>query len=147
MAEARAVPERHLPDVTWPVAKPFWDGCRAGELRIPRCADCARWVWYPSAACPGCGGGRHAWTAVSGRGRVFTFVRVHRAFLPGFSERVPYVTALVALDEDPRVRLATMLRDVPTDGPAIDAPVAVVFERITDELTLPAFRCVGGRTT
>lgn len=145
MAEARAVAERHLPDVAWPVAKPFWDGCRAGELRIPRCADCGRWVWYPSAACPGCGGGRHVWTPVSGRGRIFTWVRVHRAFLPGFTERVPYITALVALDEDPRVRLATMLRDVPAGGPVIDAPVAVVFERVTDELTLPSFRCVSGR--
>ncbi|HLK11327.1 MAG TPA: OB-fold domain-containing protein [Candidatus Binatia bacterium] len=145
MAEARAPAERHLPDVDWPPARPFWEACRAGELRIPRCADCGRWVWYPSAACPGCGGGRHRWTHVSGRGRVFTWVTVHRAFLPGYEARVPYVTALVELEEDPRVRLATFLRDVPPGGPSLGLPVEAVFERIDERVTLPAFRCVAGR--
>ena len=36
MAEAREIPLRHLPDPDWPVAAPFWEGCRAGELRVPR---------------------------------------------------------------------------------------------------------------
>jgi len=134
--------ERHLPDPGWPLARPFWDGCRAGQLRIPRCERCARWVWYPAPTCPGCGGERHAWTATSGRARVFTWVTVHRAFLPGYEDRVPYVTALVELVEDPRVRLATFLRDVPAGGLAIGMPVEVVFEPITEQLTLPAFRCV-----
>jgi uncharacterized OB-fold protein len=139
---ARAIDERHLPDPTWEAARPFWDGCAARELRIPRCDACARFVWYPAAVCPGCGGGRHTWTPVSGRGRVFTWVRVHRAFLPGYAARVPFVTALVELDEDPRVRLATMLRDVPPRGPRIGMPVEVTFERVDDRLVLPAFRCV-----
>jgi hypothetical protein len=47
---------------------------------------------------------------------VFTWVTVHRVFLPGYADRVPYVTALVELVEDPRVRLATFLRDVPASG-------------------------------
>jgi len=132
--------ERHLPDPGWPVAKPFWDGCRAGELRIPRCERCGRWVWYPAPACPDCGGERHAWTATSGRARLFTWVTVHRAFLPGY--RVPYVTALVELVEDTRVRLATYLRDVPAGGLRTGMRVEVVFESVTEQLTLPAFRCV-----
>lgn len=133
---------RHLPDVEWPPARPFWDGCRAGELRIPRCGDCGRWVWYPAATCPDCGGARLEWTRVSGRGRVFTWVRVHRTLLPGYAARVPYVTALVELEEDARVRLATFLRDVPRGGPRIGMPVAVAFEPIDARVTLPVFRCV-----
>jgi uncharacterized OB-fold protein len=140
---ARDVPERHLPDLDWEPARPFWEGCRAGELRIPRCRDCDRFVWYPASTCPGCGGTRHVWTRVSGRGRVFTWVRVHRAFLPGYADRVPFVTALVELEEDPRVRVATLLRDVPPGGPRVGMPVEVGFERVDDRLTLPAFRCVG----
>lgn len=145
MAAARAPVERHLPDVDWPAARGFWEGCRAGELRLPRCADCGRWVWYPAPACPGCGGERHPWTRVSGRGRIFTWVRVHRAFLPGHAARVPYVTALIELEEDPRLRLAAFLREVPPDGPRIGLAVEVVFERIDARITLPAFRCVTGR--
>jgi uncharacterized OB-fold protein len=141
MASARDIPERHLPDPDWAVARPFWEGCRAGELRIPRCRDCDHWVWYPAASCPGCGGGRHEWTRVSGRGRLFTWVTVHRAFLPGYQGRVPFVTALVELEEDPRLRLATFLRDLPPGGLRAGLPVEVTFERVDDRLTLPIFRC------
>jgi uncharacterized OB-fold protein len=142
MATAREIAERHLPDPEWPVAQPFWDGSRAGELRFPRCRRCGRWVWYPAATCPGCGGGDHVWTAVGGRGRIFTWVRVHRAFLPGYEGRVPFVTALVALDEDPALRVATFLRDVPADGPRVGMAVEVTFEAVDERLTLPVFRCV-----
>ena len=141
MASAREISERHLPDPEWPVARPFWEGCRAGELRIPRCRDCGRWVWYPASACPGCGGGRHEWTRVSGRGRLFTWVRVHRAFLPGYQDRVPFLTALVELEEDARLRLATFLREVPPGGLRVGLPVEVTFERVDERLTLPIFRC------
>jgi uncharacterized OB-fold protein len=142
MASAREIAARHLPDPDWPVARPFWEGCRAGRLLIPRCRACARWVWYPAAACPGCGGGDHEWTRVSGRGRVFTRVTVHRAFLPGYEGRVPFVTALVELEEDPRVRLATFLHDVPAGGLRIGLPVEVTFERVDERVTLPMFRCL-----
>ena len=142
MASAREIPERHLPDPEWPVARPFWEGCRGGELRIPRCRDCGRWVWYPASACPECGGGRHEWTRVSGRGRLFTWVTVHRAFLPGYQDRVPFVTALVELEEDARLRLATFLHDRPPGGLRVGLPVEVTFERIDEHLTLPVFRCV-----
>ena len=141
MASAREIAERHLPDPEWPVARAFWEGCRAGELRIPRCRDCGRWVWYPASACPECGGGRHEWTRVSGRGRLFTWVRVHRAFLPGYKDRVPFLTALVELEEDARLRLATFLRDLPPGGLRVGLPVEVTFERVDERLTLPIFRC------
>jgi len=141
MSGAADLAERHLPDPAWSVARPFWDGCRAGELRIPRCERCGRWVWYPAPVCPDCDGERHVWTATAGRASLFTWVTVHRAFLPGY--RVPYVTALVALAEDPRVRLATCLRDIPARGLRAGMPVEVVFEPVSEHLTLPAFRCVG----
>lgn len=133
---------RHLPDPEWPVARPFWEGAAAGELRIPRCAGCGRFVWYPAPACPACGGDDVRWTAVSGRGRLFTWVRVHHAFLPGYAPRVPFTTALVELVEDPRVRLATFLRDEPAGGLRVGLPVAVGFERLSDRVVLPVFRVV-----
>jgi uncharacterized OB-fold protein len=130
-----------LPDPDWPVARPFWEGCARGELRIPRCRGCGRFVWYPAPVCGACGGRDHDWTRVSGRGRVFTWVVVHRA-LGGYVGPLPYVTALVELEEDARVRLATSLRDVPGSGLRIGTPVEVVFEVASERVTLPAFRCV-----
>jgi len=140
MAGARPIGLRHLPDLDWEVGRPFWEGCRAGELRIPKCRDCGRFVWYPASTCPECGGSHHEWTRVSGRGRLFTWVTVYRAFLPGFEGRVPFVTALVELVEDPRVRLATLLRDVPASGLKVGLPVEVAFEEAGEGMTLPVFR-------
>ena len=133
---------RHLPDPGAPELAAFWEGCRGGELRIPRCDACGKLVWYPQLSCPRCGGESMRWTKVSGRGRLFTWVRVHRAFLPAFEKRVPFTTALVELEEDPAVRLATFL-EVP-DGLAltIGLPVEAHFERVDERLTLPRFRVV-----
>ncbi len=64
----------------------------------------------------------------------------YRAFHPGWSDETPYVTALVELEEGPR--LYTNLVDVEPDPKVIhcDMPVEVVFEEISEEITLPKFR-------
>ena len=131
---------RHLPDVENPELAPFWEGCRAGELRIPRCEACGKLVWYPQLTCPRCHGEAIAWTRVSGRARLFTWVRVSRAFLPGFESRVPYVTALVELEEDPAVRMATMLDASGVEKLSIGLALEVFFERVDDRVALPRFR-------
>lgn len=80
------------------------------------------------------------WTRVSGRGRLFTWVTVHRAFLPALAGRVPYVTALVELEEDPSLRLATWLDATPETRLRIGMPVEVSFHPVDDRITLPRFR-------
>src|SRR3989442_1333144 len=100
-----------LPDVDDPLTAPFFAAAARDELAIPRCRQCRRYVWYPKEHCPFCGspsgrepkasGGRESsllWEAVSGRATLFTWAVVRRAFLPAFADRVPFVTALVALD-------------------------------------------------
>jgi uncharacterized OB-fold protein len=115
-----------LPDVDDPLAAAFFAGAARGELLIPRCGSCGEYVWYPGDACPR-DGGALAWTAMSGRGTLFTWAVVRRAFLPAFEDRIPFVTALVALDEDPAVRLCTYVVDTPPEELVADAPVAVTF--------------------
>jgi len=116
-----------LPDLGWEPTREFWAGARRGELLIPRCAACGTYAWYPVARCRRCGGGEFAWTRMSGHGRLFSWVVVRRAFLPAFADQVPFVAALVALDEDPAVRLATRLVDCDPETLAFDLPVRVVF--------------------
>ena len=115
-----------LPDVDDPLTAPFFAGAARGELVITRCDGCGDYVWYPQDACPR-DGGALAWTAVSGRGTLFSWAVVRRAFLPAFEDRVPFVTALVALAEDPAVRLCTYVVDSAPDELVADAPVAVSF--------------------
>ena len=115
-----------LPDVDDPLTAPFFAGAARGELVIPRCATCGDYVWYPQDACPR-DGGALTWTAVSGRGTLFSWAVLRRAFLPAFEDRVPFVTALVALAEDPAVRLCTYVVGSAPDELVADAPVAVSF--------------------
>jgi hypothetical protein len=120
-----------LPDVDDPLTAPFFAAAARDELAIPRCERCARYVWYPKESCPHCGD-PIVWTAVSGRATLFTWAVVRRAFLPAFADRVPFVTALVALNEDPAVRLCTYLVDHDADAPLqAGLPVEVTFRDLT----------------
>jgi uncharacterized protein len=116
-----------LPDLTDERTAEYFAGAARGELVLPRCDSCNRFVWYPEEECPHCGAGSFTWTRVSGRGRVFTWTVVRRAFLPAFEEMVPFVTALVSLEEDPAVRIVSYIVDCEPDALAADLPVEVVF--------------------
>ena len=128
-----------LPDPSDPELAPYWEGCRAGELRIPRCRACRRWVWYPRGHCPGCGGDDIEWTRVSGRGKLYTWVTVRRSFVPWMDGKVPYVAGLVELDEDPAIRIAAVLDVAPGETLRLEQPVEVFFDDVGG-LTLPQFR-------
>lgn len=119
-----------LPDVTDPLVAPFFAAAAAGELRITACPSCDRFVWYPQGPCTGCGADLD-WRQVGGAATLFSWVVVRRAFLPAFVDRVPFVTALVALDEDPDVRLCTYIVDTPHDALRPDMPVRVVFRPLS----------------
>ncbi|MGO9874143.1 MAG: Zn-ribbon domain-containing OB-fold protein [Acidimicrobiia bacterium] len=119
-----------LPDVDDPLTAPYFAGAARGELMITRCAPCGIYVWYPTEQCPTCAGPL-AWTAVSGAGSLFSWATVRRAFLPAFADRVPFVTALVAIVEDPSVRLATYLVDADADTLGADEPVQVTFRPLS----------------
>jgi uncharacterized OB-fold protein len=115
-----------LPDVDDALTAPFFAQAARGELVIPRCQACGDYVWYPQETCPR-DEGALSWHAVSGRGSLFTWAIVRRAFLPAFENRVPFVTALVSLDEDPSVRLCTYVVDTAPEALVADAPMAVTF--------------------
>ena len=119
-----------LPDVDDPLTAPYFAGAARGELMITRCDTCAEYVWYPQEACSVCTGPL-TWTAVSGTGTLFSWAVVRRAFLPAFADQVPFVTALVAIAEDPAVRLPTYLVDADPDSLRADEPVRVTFRPLS----------------
>ncbi len=116
-----------LPDVDWPPTRAFWAAAARGELAVPRCDACRRYVWYPDGTCRFCGAQACTWTTVSGRGRLYSWSVVRRAFIPQLAADVPYVAALVAIDEDPAVRIVTRLVDCDAARLHVDMPVRVVF--------------------
>lgn len=131
--------EKPLPAVTEDGA-PYWDGCRAGELRAQRCSACRRHRWPPSILCPHCLAEGGEWVKLSGRGRIYSFIVVHRPQHPAFFDDVPYNVAIVELEEG--IRLHTNIIDYPADKLAVGLPVEVVFTKVNDEVTLPRFKIV-----
>ncbi len=120
-------PDFPLPDVSWAPLAPFWAAAAEGRLSLPRCSSCGRLCWYPKDACPVCDGQSFSWEPVEGRGALFSWSVVRHPFLPQFREKVPFATGLVALDEDPSVRMVTEIVDVSPEQLRIDLPMEVVF--------------------
>ena len=134
-----------LPDTDWPLLAEYWAGAAAGELRIPRCTACGRYEWYPRETCSGCGGAELPWTAMSGRATLFSWSEVSFAWVPQFADKVPFVSALAALDEDPAVRLATFVVDAEPDSLRVDMPLEVTFRPleftgVSGSVVVPLFR-------
>jgi uncharacterized OB-fold protein len=129
-AAARASQRSLLPDPSWEPLRGFWAGAAAGELRLPRCATCGAFAWYPRERCRRCGAAELEWAATSGRGTLFSFAVVRRALYAPFAPLVPYATGLVALEEDPAVRLATRFVDCEPSELRIDLPVHAVFRAL-----------------
>ena len=120
-----------------PDTEPFWQGCARGELLLQRCASCGSYRHPPSPVCQICLSFDHEWVPSEGHGTVYSFVVVHQA-LQGWKGEVPYVVAIVALAEGPRI--VSNLVNVRPEEVKIGMPVSVLFERVTDEIFLPKFQ-------
>ena len=117
----------------------FWSGGRDGELLIIRCTSCGYWIHPPTPRCPQCLSDSVEPQAVSGRGTVYSYTINRQAWVPGLE--VPFVIAMVELDEQPGLRLMTNIVDCPTDEVEIGMPVEVTFvER--GEAFIPVFHKV-----
>jgi hypothetical protein len=136
--------DRPLPHPMTPEARPFWEGLREQRLMLPACQDCGRPHFYPRVVCPFCHSRRIRWVQASGRGRLHTFAIAHQVISKTFRKTPPVVLAMVELEEGPR--LLTNLVEVEADPAHIrcEMPVEVVYERLTEEVTLPLFRPVKG---
>ena len=119
-------------------SRPFWDACRRGELVIQRCDQCSAFVFPPRPLCDVCLGTSLSWTRSTGRGRVFSYVVYHRVYHQAFAPEIPYVVAIVELDEG--VRLLSNIVGCPPEQVRCELPVEVVFERVTDDTTLFKFQ-------
>jgi uncharacterized protein len=117
-----------------------WAAAAERRLEIPHCDDCDTAFFYPRPLCPACGSRNVGWMVSSGRGTLHSFCVQYRSGVPGLAEAAPFVTALVDLDEGPR--LMSLLVDVPADPEWLrcDTPVEVAYLELTDRISLPVFR-------
>lgn len=133
-------PPRALPEPT-PETTAFWEGAREGRLIIQRCDDCDHAYFPPRPFCPSCGSRSVSDEVASGQATLYSYV-INQRPPPAFEG--PVAVAVVELAEGPR--MMTNIVDTPQteDALVLDMALEVVFERQTDEITLPLFRPVGG---
>lgn len=84
------------------VSQTYWEAAARGELLFQECASCQHRQFYPRAMCTACGGDTE-WRPASGRGTVHTFTVVRQNLAVPFGEWLPYVVAIVELEEGPRM--------------------------------------------
>jgi uncharacterized OB-fold protein len=135
--ETVAKPIMPVPDK---VSAFFWEGARQGRLLILRCDDCGYYVHWPRPICKRCQSFSLSPAEVSGQGSVYSYTVGMKAFHPWFENRVPYILAVVELEEQRHLKLVTNLVDCDEDDVSVGMKVSVVFEQINDELVLPMFR-------
>lgn len=137
------VASKPLPSPT-PETQPYWDACKKHELWVRSCNDCPKRYFYPRDICPECFSRNTEWIRCSGRGTLHTFGIVVRPPHRGWAEDVPFVVAMVDLEEG--CRMPTNLVEVDADpaDPArsirIGMAVELVWEDRTEDISLPMFR-------
>lgn len=124
------------------VSEPFWEATKSRQLRFQRCQDCDTAVWYPRLRCPRCISDRLVWTDAAGSGSVYTFNIMRRPGNPMMGDEVPYVVALVELDEG--YRMLTNVTGCPPESVSCGQRVRVAWEvELSDGRRLPTFEPVG----
>ncbi len=116
----------------------FWRAAAYGRLLIKRCSDCHKAHYYPRPFCPYCWSDSVAWEEAGGNATLYTYSIVHRNDLPPFGQKVPYVAAVVDLEEGPRVM--TNVVDCDFDDVFVGMELRVTFQRISDEISIPVFK-------
>ena len=119
-------------------SKPFWQGCREHKLRFQKCVACGEVRWPPGILCPKCHCRDAQWIESKGRGVIYTFAVYHQAFHPAFRDKLPYVVAIVELEEGPM--LFSNIVQAPPESLQCDMPVEVVWDDVGGDCSLPKFR-------
>ncbi len=119
----------------------FWEATRRHELVVQRCRNCATLQFGPEWICHKCHGGGLGWHKVSGRGRLYSWIRVWHPVHPALKNACPYIVAVVELPDAPGVRIVGNLLGDPNQDAPFDAEVEAVFED-HDEATLVHWKLV-----
>jgi len=118
----------------------YWDAAKQKRLILQRCGQCDEFQFYPRGVCSHCLASDLRWVDASGNRKIHSFTVSYRAPHPGFEGDLPFVLAIVELDEG--VRMMSNIVNCDPKAVRIDMKVKVVFEELTPEITLPQFALV-----
>ena len=128
-----------------PDSAPFWAGCREHRLMLQKCGACGAFRYPPGPLCPHCRAREARWVQSAGRGKVYSWIVVtHPVPKEVYAADVPYVVALIELDEG--VRIASNIVGCTPAEVRGDMRVEVRFDEVAPGVTLPRFGPAGSAT-
>lgn len=130
---------KYVPPITT-VNAPFWEGTARGELRVKHCNACGTRFRFTTEWCPRCWSEDVETKVTNGLGTIVACTAVHLAPYPAYADDVPYVVALVKLDDGP-IMMSNIVGCDPA-VPRVDMRVSVTFEE-RGGVALPQFRLSG----
>lgn len=120
----------------------FWDATADGRLAICRCQSCGLWLQPPLEHCRICAGPT-SFEAVHGTGTIYSFIVQRQLAVPGYLDVIPYIVALVELDEQPRLRLPGRVVDITPEAVTCGMRVRAGLVALPGgDFTVPVFRKV-----
>jgi len=129
--------QRPIP-IMQPWTTSFWEGTKQGKLLIQQCRECKTNIFFPKKICPGCWSDDIGWIESTGKARIYTFTIMKDMVEPIFMADLPYVLAMVDLQEG--IRMTTRIVNCQPEKVSIGMDVEVVFENISDTCALPVFQ-------
>jgi uncharacterized OB-fold protein len=142
--EATVLPPQPDPS---PLTQFFWDGVAEHKLMILRCQSCGKFIHWPREVCRFCLSTNLAPEQVSGRGVLATYTIPMQPMDPFFLAKVPYVLAVIELDEQKNLKLVSNIVGCELDDVVIGMPVEVSFEEVAPGVTLPLFKPASAAST
>lgn len=124
--------------VIQPWTKEFWKATKQGKLLVQHCKDCGANIFFPKKVCPECWSENLTWIESSGKAFVYTFTTMLDMVEPKFMNDLPYVIAMVDLEEG--IRMTTRIVNCNPNDVKIGMVVEVVFEDVSPECSLPMFQ-------
>jgi len=129
--------QRPLPYAT-PETRPFWGYTKQHELRMQKCLDCGHIRWPAGMFCPKCLSDKSEWVKLSGKGSVYTFGITHYIYDKWYTDKVPYVVAVIELAEGPH--MMGNVTGFKHEDIKVGSPVEIYFDDANEEFSLPTWR-------
>ncbi|HEX4529138.1 MAG TPA: Zn-ribbon domain-containing OB-fold protein [Acidimicrobiia bacterium] len=124
--------------------QPFWDAATENRLVAPRCTNCGTFRLPPPPFCFVCQHREVEWVELPGTGTVYSFTVVRHPLARMLHDVVPYAAGIVELDgtQGAGARMIVNIIDCDVDTLAIGDRVEIVWEHVSDDMSVPRFRPV-----
>jgi uncharacterized protein len=122
-----------------PYTQPFWTAALEGRVTVQECTRCGLRLLPGGPRCFRCQNDEFRTVDLPGTGTIYSFIVVRHALRPSLKDVVPYVSAVIELDETQGAgaRMVVNIIDCDPETIAIGDKVRIVFEKVSDTLAVP----------